>query len=462
MTAHRTTARRTAVLLTAVLAVLASLLVAAPASVAADVDGDVMPPWCGSPENDAAGNLPDGTQAGQPAGSFPHIPYYAMRCTLEDIVASSNGRMSLEVIGQSALGRDLFLVTVNALDTVEQRQDFHNWQQVRNVALTDPARGQQLLQSYGDRVKVPVFVQGAIHGNEYEGVEAIFETLHTLATTPYGSDPEVDAVLDHAVVLFNVIQNPDGRVAGTRANGNGFDLNRDFMTQSQPETRASVAVMQHVVAPRGPGPARLRHADAHRGDHQAAQPEHRLRPLAQVEPAAHRRQRSRAGSLQLRRHPPGQRLVRRRQPRTPERAVPGRGTARSCCRRGLGRLGPLLHADVRAARRPQRLDGRDVQPSQQHQLRGAGYYAARSRTAGLEDHPGDRRLVDPPVRHRQPQRAVARRARALLARRHQRTSPAVLRAAVRCRQQLDGGVPHRLHRADGKRPAQRARGEPPR
>ena len=119
----------------------------------------------------------------------------------------------------------------------QQRQDFQNWQQVRKVALTDPARGQQLLRVLRRRVKVPLFVQGAIHGNEYEGVEAIFETLHKLATTPYGSDPEVDAVLDHAVLLFNVIQNPDGRVAGTRANGNGFDLNRDFMTQSQPETR---------------------------------------------------------------------------------------------------------------------------------------------------------------------------------------------------------------------------------
>jgi hypothetical protein len=242
-------ARHSAVSLTAALAGLASLLVAAPAGVDAGVDGNVKPPWCGVPENDAAGNLPDGTQPGQPAGSFAHIPYYAIRCTLEEIVASSNGRMSLEVIGQSALGRDLFLVTVNALDTVQQRQDFHNWQQVRSVALTDPARGQQLLQSYGDRVKVPVFVQGAIHGNEFEGVEAIFETLYKLANTPYGADPEVDAVLDHSVVLFNVIQNPDGRIAGARANGNGFDLNRDFMTQSQSETRASVAVMQKWLPP---------------------------------------------------------------------------------------------------------------------------------------------------------------------------------------------------------------------
>ena len=226
-----------------VLAFLLSLL-APPASTA-----DVAPPWCGTPTADAAGNLPDGTQPGHPVGSFPHIPYYAIRCTLEDIVASSQGRMSLEVIGKSALGRDMFLVTVNAQDTVQQRNDFQAWQQVRKVALTDPVRAQALLAAAGENIKVPLFVQGAIHGNEYEGVEAIFETLETLATTPYGTDPAVDDVLDHTVMLFNVIQNPDGRVAGTRTNGNGFDLNRDFMTQSQPETRASVSVIQKWLPP---------------------------------------------------------------------------------------------------------------------------------------------------------------------------------------------------------------------
>ncbi len=230
---------------TILLVVLALLVTLAPASASADL----APPWCGDPVADAAGSLPDGTQAGQPVGSFPHIPYYAIRCTLEDIVANSQGRMSLEVIGKSALGRDLFLVTVNALDTAEQRRDFQAWQQVRKVALTDPARGQQLVADAGDNIKIPLFVQGAIHGNEFEGVEAIFETLRKLATTPYGADPEVDAVLDHTVMLFNVIQNPDGRVAGTRANGNGFDLNRDFMTQSQPETRASVSIMQKWLPP---------------------------------------------------------------------------------------------------------------------------------------------------------------------------------------------------------------------
>src|SRR4249919_3004729 len=221
----------------------------APAVAATSATADVAPPWCGTAETDAAANLPDGSHPGDPPGSFPHIPYYAIRCTLEDIVAASHGRMTLKVIGQSARGRDLFLVTVNALDTVQQRQDFHAWEQVRKVALTDPVRGQELLASYGDHVKVPLYIQAGIHGNEYEGVDAVFKTLDRLPNTPYGTDPEVDAVLDHTVLLFNVVQNPDGRIAGVRANGNGFDLNRDFLTQAQSETRASVSVMQEWLPP---------------------------------------------------------------------------------------------------------------------------------------------------------------------------------------------------------------------
>jgi len=51
------------------------------------------------------------------------------------------------------------------------------------------------------------------------------------------------------ILLINIDQNPDGRVAGTRANGNGFDLNRDFLTQAQSETKASVRIMQHWLPP---------------------------------------------------------------------------------------------------------------------------------------------------------------------------------------------------------------------
>ena len=227
-----------------VLVQLATLL--APIAV---VRAEVEPPWCGTPTPDAAENLPDGTEPGDPIGSFPHIPWYAIGCTLEDIQARSEGRMSIEVIGQSALGRDMYLVTINALDTVQQRKDFQAWESIRRVALTDPDRASVLLAEAGEAVKVPLYIQGGIHGNEYEGVDASMQVIERLATTPYGADPEVDAILDHTVALFNVIQNPDGRIAGARANGNGFDLNRDFLTQSQSETLASISVMQRWLPP---------------------------------------------------------------------------------------------------------------------------------------------------------------------------------------------------------------------
>ena len=81
----------------------------------------IAPPWCGTPMPDAAENLPDGTDPADPPGSFPHIPYYAIGCTLEDIASRSGGRMKVEVIGRSALGRDMYKVTINALDTRAQR-----------------------------------------------------------------------------------------------------------------------------------------------------------------------------------------------------------------------------------------------------------------------------------------------------------------------------------------------------
>jgi hypothetical protein len=226
-------------------AVVAASLAAALALRAGPASAEIEPPWCGAPEPDAAEALPS-----DPPLNFPHIPYYAVGCTLERIEAESDaGRMEVDVIGQSATGRDLYLVTINELDTRQQQKAFDNWEKIRRHALDDPARAQRALREFDGQVKVPIYIQGGIHGDEYEGVDANMRTIETLATTPYGADPQVDEILDNSVVLFNVVQNPDGRVAGMRANGNGFDLNRDFLTQSQSETKASARVMQEWLPP---------------------------------------------------------------------------------------------------------------------------------------------------------------------------------------------------------------------
>jgi hypothetical protein len=226
-----------------VLLALAALIVSL--GLAGTAGAQLTPPWCGTPEPDAAENLPDGTDPTDPPGSFPHIPYYAIGCTLDQIEADQLGdRMSVEVIGHSEAGRALYGVVFNPTETPLQTRDYQRWVRYRGLALEDPARAQELLDRWGDDVKVPVFVNGAIHGDEYEGVESNMQLIEELATTPYGANPKFDDILNHVILVFNVIQNPDGRVAGTRANANGFDMNRDFLTQSQSEVRASVALMQ--------------------------------------------------------------------------------------------------------------------------------------------------------------------------------------------------------------------------
>src|SRR5688572_22823135 len=151
---------------------LAALLVSASGAGAA-----IAPPWCGTPMPDAAANLPDGSSPSHPVGSFPHIPWYAIGCTLESIEAQSGGRMTVEVAGQSALGRDMYKVTINALETEAQQSNFLHWQSVRRLALGDPAVAQRMVASFKGKVKIPIFIQSGIHGNEYEGVDAAMQII---------------------------------------------------------------------------------------------------------------------------------------------------------------------------------------------------------------------------------------------------------------------------------------------
>ena len=270
--------------------------------------------------------------------------------------------MTVEVIGQSALGRDMYLVTINALDTKHQKQSFKNWQQFRKLAPVDPRRAQIGLSSRHDKIKVPIYVQAGIHGNESEGIDASLQIIERLATTPYGTDPEVDAILDNAVVLFNVIQNPDGHIANQRANGNNFDLNRDFLTQSQSETKASVAIMQKWLPPEVldlHGYVTPTLIEATTKPHNPSIEYDLWLKWNQARIDANEAAMNAIGLAVTR--PVNDWCPNGDLPPASTGLCARRDPARPRSRRGLGRLGPLLHPDVRAAHRPQRLDGRDVQ-----------------------------------------------------------------------------------------------------
>jgi Zinc carboxypeptidase len=232
-----------------VLPALAAIVGSLAFSGTASAQSVIGPPFCAPTTGDGVANLPTGANPGDPVGSFPHIPYAAIGCTLDAIAARSNGRMRVRIIGQSAQGRPMYLASFNVLETPQQRRAYRNWLKIRRLALINPTQAQRELARMGGNVKVPLFIQSGIHGNESEGVDSSLMIIERLATTPTGTDPEVDAILNNSIVLFNVVQNPDGRVLNQRTNGNSFDLNRDFLTQSQSETRASVRIMQRWLPP---------------------------------------------------------------------------------------------------------------------------------------------------------------------------------------------------------------------
>ena len=206
-------------------------------------------PWCEPP-------APDSSIANQQAPPLALIPSEAIGCTLDAIRAEAREaripkRMSYSTIGRTVRGRAIHQVVVNALETPRQRRDYERWKQVRPLLRTDPERAQRRLAEWGPDVKLPILVEANIHGNEEEGTDAIMQAIRDLVTTPYGDNPDVDRLLDHAILIVHPTINPDGRAAGTRANANGFDMNRDFLVQSQPEVRTSVASQHEWLAPVG-------------------------------------------------------------------------------------------------------------------------------------------------------------------------------------------------------------------
>lgn len=183
----------------------------------------------GKPRNDVIVDVPvNPNDASIPMNL---VPYHEFAPRLRALQESD--RVSVEIIGQSAGGRDLHLVVVTSPMSDAQ---WSEWQRLSDLRTEDPDAAIAALEAgeYDDW-KSPLFVNNNIHGNEWEGTDAAFQVLDDLA---FSDDPETVELLDEHVIAMVVSNNPDGRIAGTRANGNGFDINRDYITGSQPESRA--------------------------------------------------------------------------------------------------------------------------------------------------------------------------------------------------------------------------------
>ncbi|MEH7342341.1 M14 family zinc carboxypeptidase [Bacillus sp. JJ1532] len=158
---------------------------------------------------------------------------------------ANNRYLEYQSLGKTVQGRDLhFVILAKNKNAVDKYLN-----ETLPTALENPENLIEKLESgtMGD-YQVPIWLNN-IHPDEVEGVDTSVELLRKFAledevTFKTGKgDKErtetlkVDEVLDDVIFLYMFTNNPDGRVANTRANANGFDLNRDNHYQTQVETQ---------------------------------------------------------------------------------------------------------------------------------------------------------------------------------------------------------------------------------
>ena len=193
---------------------------------------------------------------------------------LNALAAAAPDRVRLIEYARSWEGRPLHVLAIGSPERVARFDQLKA--DLRRLA--DP-RG--LAQADADRLvrdlPVVTWLMHSVHGNEVTSSDAaLAEAYHILAAE---GDAGVDAIRRNSIVLIDPLQNPDGRARflsvneqaqaatpdadpaaaerdepwpGGRSNHYLFDMNRDYLALSQPETRGRVKIglefFPHVVA----------------------------------------------------------------------------------------------------------------------------------------------------------------------------------------------------------------------
>lgn len=169
-------------------------------------------------------------------------------------VAELSDRLTVETIGYSHERRPILFVVATSPANQARIEDIKQ----RHIALTEPGIDQEI----GDDMPVITWLNYGVHGAESSGMDASLPTIYYLAAA---QGPKIEQLLSGSVILVTAVFNPDGhanRIAWldtfggnlpnadpnhiehdydgrlARTNHYGFDLNRQWMSVTQPEARA--------------------------------------------------------------------------------------------------------------------------------------------------------------------------------------------------------------------------------
>jgi hypothetical protein len=184
----------------------------------------------------------------------------------EALASAEPDRVSVHRYASSWEGRDLIYVVISSPENMARIEDIKaDMQSLRNVANTSAADADRIIQS-GPAV---TWLSYGVHGDEISSTDASMITAYHLLASR--GDERIANILRDTVVVIDPMQNPDGRDRfihgfemaeglmpdsdrlsaeheqpwpGGRFNHYLFDMNRDWFTLNQSESRGRVVALQ--------------------------------------------------------------------------------------------------------------------------------------------------------------------------------------------------------------------------
>ena len=234
-------------------------------------------------------------------GPYRGFTFYSeLGAKLSKITKRSHGRVQMKVAGESAGGHTLWRLTVT-WPMSHEAWDINNT--YRDLLISNPDKAKAMLSQWfkvdgmgrvrGNQVIKPVaFINCSIHGGETTGVDAGLIILRRLA---FQNDARTMRWLKNTIVVIDPCQNPDGRIAGTRAQRQRLRLQPRLHHADAAGGRHHRRHRAHVAAEHDDRLPHLAEPDPDRAHDHSAQPQHGVGPgLLGGDPARRRHGRGRA------------------------------------------------------------------------------------------------------------------------------------------------------------------------
>ncbi len=202
-----------------------------------------------------------GYEPGQRISSHANLIRY-----MEELAAAAPSRMKVYEYARTWEGRKLVYAVVSSEANIRRLDEIRaSMKRLADPRATPDAEAKKLIA----RLPAVICLAYGVHGNEISSPDAALMTAYHLLASR--KDKMVDDILANTVVLIDPTQNPDGRDRfvrhfeqsegiepdpnpsalehtepwpGGRTNHYHFDLNRDWLAFTQPETRGRIQFLQ--------------------------------------------------------------------------------------------------------------------------------------------------------------------------------------------------------------------------